>query len=89
MQDICRTCGSTRVQALADARTLGMQKELQRGIYTCCQIVEWADEQWLAWAEAAEQDGKSADDVTMPLEFHEPEAVIDPIVFRGVHGRTD
>jgi hypothetical protein len=38
---------------------LGLVRELQRGIYTCCQIVAWADEQWLAWAEAARQDGKS------------------------------
>jgi hypothetical protein len=61
---------------LDDARTLGLLKELQRGMYTCCQIVAWADEQWLAWVEAAEEDGKAADDVTRPLEATEEENVV-------------
>jgi hypothetical protein len=68
MDEICRTCGSTEAQIVDDARTLGLLKELQNGIYTCCQIVVWADEQWLAWVEAAEEDGKAVDDVTRPLE---------------------
>ena len=66
MSSTCRSCGSTRSQAVADARTLGLLKDLQNGTYTCCQIVTWADEQWLAWAEAAEQDGKPSDTVTWP-----------------------
>ena len=61
MTYICRVCGCTEAQAIADARTLGFQRELQSGFYTCCQIATWADEQWLAWLEAADQDGKSAD----------------------------
>jgi hypothetical protein len=60
---ICSSCGSTESQTFADARTLGLVRELQGGVYACCQIVTWADEQWLAWAEAAQQDGKSADDI--------------------------
>jgi hypothetical protein len=71
MNYLCRSCGSTRFQALADARTIGFQRELQNGVFTCCQIVAWADEQWLAWVEAAQQDGKSVDDVTSPLQCDE------------------
>jgi hypothetical protein len=67
---------------MADARTLGLQKELQCGIYTCCQIAAWADEQWLAWVEAAEEDGKPVDDVTRPLEFVETEAELVPVRLR-------
>jgi hypothetical protein len=25
-------------------------------MYTCCQISEWADEQWLAWSSAAHEN---------------------------------
>jgi hypothetical protein len=73
MNGKCRTCGSTESQIVDDARALGMLKELQNGIYTCCQIVVWADEQWLAWIQAAEEDGKAVDDVTRPLESAEGE----------------
>jgi hypothetical protein len=73
MNEKCRTCGSTESQIVDDARTLGLLKELQSGIYTCCQIVVWADEQWLAWTQAAEEDGKAVDDVTRPLESAEGE----------------
>jgi hypothetical protein len=79
MNAICRNCGSAESQIVDDARSLGLLKELQRGIYTCCQIVVWADEQWLAWVEAAEEDGKAVDDVTRPLESAEGETVIVPV----------
>jgi hypothetical protein len=68
-KDLCRRCGCTDSRALADARTLGFQDEFQRRVYTCCQIVGWADEQWLAWVEAAVEDGKSVDDATKLLEI--------------------
>jgi hypothetical protein len=68
-ENICRRCGCTHAQAAADARTLGFQDEFQHDAYTCCQIVGWADEQWLAWVEAATEDGKQVDDVTKPLEI--------------------
>jgi hypothetical protein len=68
MSYICRLCGCTKSQAMADAKTLGLQKELQNGLYSCCQTAAWADEQWLAWVEAALEDGKSADDITRLLE---------------------
>jgi hypothetical protein len=79
MSNMCSACGYTKSQAIADARTLGLQRELQRGIYTCCQIAEWADEQWLAWLEAAEQDGKPCDDVAKLLELDEAKAPLVPI----------
>jgi hypothetical protein len=48
---------------------LGFQEEFQGGVYTCCQVVAWADEQWLAWTEAAAEDGRSEEEVTRPLEI--------------------
>ncbi len=82
MSQICRMCGCTKSQAMADARTLGLQSELQNGFYNCCQIAGWADEQWLAWLEAAHQDGRPADDVTRPLEWDDAGAIAVPIVVR-------
>src|SRR5260370_33510360 len=79
MSNICRICGSRESQTIADARTLGLLKELQSGIYTCCQIVAWADEQCLAWVQAGGEDGNWADDVTMPLESAEEEKGIIPL----------
>lgn len=79
MNKICMACGSTASQVVDDARTLGFLKELQRGTYTCCQIVVWADEQWLAWVQAAEEDGKVVNDVTRPLESSEGETVVVPV----------
>ena len=64
---LCRYCGYNQAQAAADARALGFGEEFASGIYACCQVVQWADEQWLAWLNAAEQDGKMAEDVTRPL----------------------
>ncbi len=65
---ICRNCGCTAAQAAADALVLGFQEEFEAGAYSCCQVVVWADEQWLAWAEAAAEDGKSQEEATKPLE---------------------
>ena len=48
---------------------LGFQEEFQAGVYSCCQVVAWADEQWLAWTEAAAEDGRSAEEATRPLEI--------------------
>lgn len=82
MDNICRICGSRESQTVADARALGLLKELESGMYTCCQIVAWADEQWLAWVQAAEEDGKRADDVTRPLDSVEVKTVVIPIHLR-------
>ena len=61
MTEKCKICGRSDSQVLADAGTLGLLQEFQCGIYTCCQISEWADEQWLAWSKAADEDA-----ITMP-----------------------
>jgi len=68
---ICRNCGSTPSQAAADAWVVGFQQEFQAGVYTCCQVVAWADEQWLAWTEAAAEDGRSEEEATKCLEVVE------------------
>ena len=73
---ICRNCGCTASQAAADALVLGFQDEFKAGLYTCCQVVAWADEQWLAWAEAAAEDGKSEEDATKPLEVIESPDIV-------------
>jgi len=65
--NICRFCGCTESQARADAMVLGLNDEFERGLYSCCQLVAWADEQWLAWTEAALEDGKPLDKVTSLL----------------------
>jgi hypothetical protein len=69
---LCRYCGCSQPQAAADAQALGFEEEFASGIYNCCQVVRWADEQWLAWLNAGEQDGKIAEDVTRRLEISEP-----------------
>lgn len=71
--NVCRLCGCTESQAKADATVLGLNDEFETGLYSCCQLVAWADEQWLAWMEAASEDGKPVDEVTQPLEIHEGE----------------
>jgi len=73
MSEVCQYCGCQPSQARADAKTLGLQEEFERGIYACCQVVAWADEQWLVWAEAAEEDGSPVEQVTKPLEYADPE----------------
>jgi hypothetical protein len=83
MNTICRQCGCTPSQAAADALVLGFQDEFQAGQYTCCQVVAWADEQWLAWAEAAAEDGKSEEEVTKPLEVMECPGLV-PIRLRVI-----
>jgi hypothetical protein len=55
----CRYCGSDEAQAAADARALGFEKEFQYGVYSCCQVVQWADEQWQVWVEAATERRKA------------------------------
>lgn len=78
----CGTCGRTEAQAVADAQSLGLEKELERGIYTCCHIALWADEQALAWFEATQADGYGVNDVTGIAEQGEREAILVPIRLR-------
>jgi hypothetical protein len=77
---ICRHCGCSASLAAADALVLGFQDEFQAGIYSCCQVVTWADEQWMAWTDAAAEDGRAAEEVTKPLEVMDCPGVV-PIRF--------
>jgi hypothetical protein len=73
---ICRHCGCTFSQAEADALVVGFRDEYLAGEYNCCQVVAWADEQWLAFAEAAIEDGKSEEEATKHLEIADCQGVV-------------
>ena len=45
MTDKCLKCGRTQSQIRSNAKSLGLLREFQTDVYTCCQIVAWADEQ--------------------------------------------
>jgi len=79
---MCRQCGCNTTQAAADARVLGFADEFADGTYTCCQVVQWADEQWLAWSNAAEQDGQALEQATLPLEISEPSPEAEVVLLR-------
>jgi hypothetical protein len=57
-------------------------QEFQSGVYTRCQIAEWADEQRLAWFEATQEDGKLLDDETIRPEFSDSNMVLVPVRLR-------
>ena len=82
MAKIHKTCGCTESQVIADAKTLGIQQEFESGIYTCCQVEEWAQEQWSAWVEATRQDAGQADEGMNGSELDEPEATLVPVRLR-------
>ena len=67
---------------MADARTLGLEQEFQNGIYSCCQIAEWAQEQWSAWFQATEEDAKYRNAADVSAELRDEEAVLVPVRFR-------
>jgi hypothetical protein len=79
----CKNCGCTESDALADAKTLGLQEEFQRGIYTCCQLAQWSQEQWAAWFEAThDQDPRDKSQEISESEASDAEAVLVPVRFR-------
>jgi hypothetical protein len=82
MNNECKRCGRRESQITADAKNLGLLQELDSGVYTCCQISQWADEQRLAWFEAIQQDGKLIDDITIPRDLSESQAVLVPVRLR-------
>jgi len=84
MTNKCTSCGRTESQIIADAKTLGLLQEFQSAVYTCCQIVQWADEQSLAWFEATEEDSRLIDKVTVRLQVDEGdcEGVLVPVRLR-------
>ena len=77
----CEACGLTESQASADAKTLGLLEEFRSGVYSCCQIANWANEQWLAWFEAT--DGNDTEPGVAGIELpEEEERVLVPVRFR-------
>ncbi len=87
MSNICRICGSPESQAIANARALGLEPEFQSGVYTCCQIANWINEQSSAWAEAAHEDRKPIQDLTKLPESRTVEAALVPVRVRRPHVR--
>jgi hypothetical protein len=85
---VCMRCGCKEARAAEDARALGLLEDFLVGIYTCCQIVQWADEQWLAWQEAGHEDGKEPEEVTRPLEI-EMDTLFVPVRVRRPKPPTD
>jgi hypothetical protein len=85
MSNICRICGSPESGAIANARALGLEQEFLSGIHTCCQIANWADEQSLAWSEAAHEGDEPAHKVTKLPELNLVEAVLVPVRLRRPH----
>ena len=82
MSNTCPVCGRTEFEAIVDAKAIGLQEEFERGVYTCCQVAEWADEQALAWLEATEENSSCA-----PREDAPPEPCEAQPVFVYVRSR--
>jgi hypothetical protein len=84
MTNKCTNCGRTESQITSDAKTLGLLQELQSGVHTCCQIVAWADEQWLAWFEATQEDSGLVDNITSrpPSDDSDIERALVPVRLR-------
>ena len=78
----CRLCGCTEADSIADAKTLGLEEEIQNGVYTCCQIAAWAHEQWLAWFEATKEDAKRGCEKTVRADYEKAEMALVPVRFR-------
>jgi len=84
MTDKCTNCERTESQITADVKTLGLLQEFQSGVYTCCQIVAWADEQCLAWFEATQDDSGLFENATGQPQVDEVdvEGVLVPVRLR-------
>ena len=82
MPDKYMNCGCKESQVIAGAKTLGLLEEFEAGLYTCCQISQWADEQCLAWFEALAQDGKLPDDMTTGPELENSDTIFVPVHLR-------
>lgn len=77
MSRICTVCGYSESRVLAEARVLGLTEEFYKGLYTCCQIAQWANEQFVAWVEAADEDRARANGTNGEADWltHEPAVV--------------
>lgn len=82
MNNICSNCGCTEAFAIANARALGLLQELQSGMYTCCQIAAWAEEQRSAWFEAAQGGGRTVESATTPPDSDNGPAVLVAVRLR-------
>ena len=82
MESICKLCGCTESDSIADAKTLGLQEEFETGVYTCCQIAAWAHEQWVAWFEAANEHANRGSDTAANADCAEEDTVLVPVRFR-------
>ena len=76
MSRICTVCGYSKSRVIADARTLGLEEDFRSGLYSCCQIACWADEQWAAWLEAMQQDQEAASARNSTVEPVDPDAAL-------------
>jgi hypothetical protein len=81
MSKKCEMCGRTESEAMADARTLGLYEELEGGVYTCCQIATWADEQCWAWSEAISEEAWYRDQSSHGTQL-QSEAMLVPVRLR-------
>lgn len=75
MSDACGNCRHTRLEAIAEAKTLGLEREFLVGRYTCCQITDWADEQLMAWLEAIRDNGNAQ--IEEAATHHEMVALVE------------
>jgi hypothetical protein len=83
MTHTCTTCGRTESQATAEARAVGLMQEFLDGMYTCCQVAQWANEQLVAWFEAIHADGEPNEKLA-ELRESQVEAVLVRVRGRGV-----
>lgn len=80
----CAKCERTESQIASDAESLGLMQEFQAGVYTCCEIVAWADEQSSAWLDATQEDSRPLTDLTSRPQFEsrEIESALVPVRLR-------
>ncbi|MBV8571991.1 MAG: hypothetical protein JO319_15340 [Acidobacteriaceae bacterium] len=76
MSRICTVCGYSESKVIAGARLLGLEADFRSGLYSCCQIAQWADEQSAAWLEAMQQDQDAASARKNAVESVDPEAAV-------------
>ena len=82
MESVCRTCGCSEALTLANAQALGLEQEFRSAVYDCCQLAEWADEQWTAWFIATHEDGQTRDALTSGPQLDVEEASLVPVRLR-------
>jgi hypothetical protein len=78
----CTICSRSESQVIADAKALGLLQEFECGIYSCCEISEWADEQSLAWSKAAHEDAIYAEEQDSPPSLADAEPTLTTVPIR-------